>query len=247
MLADLVAQIGPAALAGALAIVFVAAVVQTSVGMGFGQVAAPALLLVDAAFVPAPVIIMAVAVGAAGALRERSAIATDELAFALGGRVIGAGAAVALLAAISGADAFALLFAGLTLFAVAMSLSRWRVLPSRPALLVAGTFSGLMGTITTIGAPPMAIVYQHAPGERTRTTLNAFFALGALVSLAALAAAGLLAIRDFALAALLSPGFAAGAWAGRHATGFVDRRFRPLVLTVATLSAIVIVARTLAR
>ena len=100
--------------------------------------------------------------------------------------VIGALAAAQILMLIPSRDGFSLLFAGLILAAVALSLARWRVRPTRRSLLVAGTLSGLMGTVTTIGAPPMGIVYQHAPGARTRGTLNAFFALGALVSLGAL-------------------------------------------------------------
>ena len=48
-----------------------------------------------------------------------------------------------------------------------------------------------------------------------------------------------------ALAGALSPGFLAGSWAGRRVTGFVDRRFRPLVLAIASASAVTIVARTL--
>ncbi len=58
-------DVGLAALAGACAIVFLAAMVQASVGMGFGQVAGPSLLLIDPRFVPGPVIAMAIVVGAA--------------------------------------------------------------------------------------------------------------------------------------------------------------------------------------
>jgi uncharacterized membrane protein YfcA len=246
MLETLLVDIGPASLLAGSVIVFLAAVVQTGAGMGFGQVAAPCLLLLDARFVPAPIMVMALVVGTVGALRDRAEIAPDELGVALCGRVIGALAAAQILMLIPSRDGFSLLFAGLILAAVALSLARWRVRPTRRSLLVAGTLSGLMGTVTTIGAPPMGIVYQHAPGARTRGTLNAFFALGALVSLGALAIGGFFTGRDLVLAAILSPGFVAGTWAGRQVTRFVDRRFRPLVLAISICSAILIVARTLA-
>lgn len=53
---------------------------------------------------------------------------------------------------------------------VVLSVVRWRLRPTVPALLVAGVVSGAGGTAAAIGGPPVA---------RVRATLGAYFAAGA--------------------------------------------------------------------
>jgi len=239
-------DIGVVPLLIAMAAVFFAAIVQSTVGMGFGQVAAPVLLLIDPAFVPSAVIIMGGAVAVTGAVRGRRDVAGREIGLALTGRVVGALGAGQVLVIAADPAAFSLVFAGLLLLAVGLSLTTWQVRLSPGNLLVAGTVSGFMGTITSVGAPPMGIVYQNAPGPHVRATLNAFFAIGTVISLAALAVHGWLDLGDVILALSLAPALAAGTWVSRYLTDFVDRRFRPLVLFVCTASALAIIAKSLA-
>jgi len=87
-------------------------------------------------------------------------------------------------------SAFAVFFSVLVLAAVGISIAGWAVQPSKKNLLLAGVASGYMGTITSIGAPPMALIYQHAPGPRVRATISAFFVVGVVFSLGALATFG---------------------------------------------------------
>jgi len=246
--------IGVTPLLIAMMAVFFAAIVQSTVGMGFGQVAAPVLLLVDPAFVPSAVIIMGGAVAVNGAARGRHDVAARgrhdvagrEIGLALTGRVLGAIGAGQLLIVAADPETFSLVFAGLLLLAVGLSLTTWQVQLSPRNLLFAGTVSGFMGTITSVGAPPMGIVYQNAPGPHVRATLNAFFAIGTMISLAALAAHGWLGLGDVILALSLAPALAAGTWVSRFLTDFVDRRFRPLVLIICSASALAIVVKTMA-
>ena len=58
--------------------------------------------------------------------------------------------------------------------------------PRPPALLIGGVLAGVMGTIAAVGGPPLALLYQHAPGAQVRGTLSGLFFLGTIVSLAAL-------------------------------------------------------------
>ena len=83
--------------------------------------------------------------------------------------------------------AMAIVFALLILIAVGMSLWGWRVRAEPRNLIIAGAASGFMGTITSVGAPPMAIVYQGFAPAQLRATIGAFFVAGAIGSLAALA------------------------------------------------------------
>jgi hypothetical protein len=51
--------------------------------------------------------------------------------------------------------------------------------------------AGVMGTATSIGGPPMALVWQGHQGSRLRGTMSAFFMIGSAVSLVSLGVAGL--------------------------------------------------------
>ena len=47
-----------------------------------------------------------------------------------------------------------------------------------------------MGTASSIGGAPVALVYQHAGGPRTRATLASIFVFGTVISIGTLAIAG---------------------------------------------------------
>jgi uncharacterized protein len=230
----------------ALSVVFFAAIVQSSMGMGFGQVAGPLLLLINADFVPVPIIMMGMLVATMNAIKGRKQVVIGELGFSLAGRIAGSIAAGWLIVLMTDKDTFSLLFAGLILLAVALSLGKWRLHPNPKTLIVAGTASGFMGTITSVGAPPMGIVYQHSPGPMVRATLNAFFALGTVASLCALGWFGLLRQDHLMFAIALTPALLFGIWISKYLTSFVDRRFRKLVLGVCIVSSLAVIWDALA-
>lgn len=65
-----------------------------------------------------------------------------------------------------------------------------RLRPSRSVLVGAGMMSAIMGTITSISGPPMALVYQDASGARLRATMSSFFWVGTVMSLVVLRLVG---------------------------------------------------------
>ena len=229
----------------AFAAVLAAAMVQGSTGLGFGMVAAPILAIVDPVFVPGPLLVLALLVSMMVAVREWQSVDRAGVGFALAGRIpasFAAGFTVALIPA----SAFGVLFGVLVLLAVLLSVAGWRLLPTRPNLVMAGLVSGYMGTITSIGAPPMALVYQNRSGPEVRATLGAFFVFGALWSLIALGAFGALGQRDLQLSANLLPAMILGFFASNWVVAHIDKnRVRQLVLTICALSAIALLAKSL--
>ena len=134
----------------------------------------------------------------------------------------------------------------LVLISVGLSVSGLHLRPDRRTLIGAGTLSGFMGTTSSIGGPPTALVYQHAPGTRLRGTLAGYFIVGVSISLAALAAIGRLGQAELWLALLLQPGILAGFAVSSRAIGRLNEgHTRPAVLTVATVMAIVVIVRAL--
>ncbi|PLU64447.1 hypothetical protein BMJ21_23595 [Sinorhizobium medicae] len=234
--------LSPQGIAAALALVLAGAV-QGSTGFGFNMLAAPMLAIIDAAFVPGPMLAMAIAVSAGGMVREWRDVSRQDLAFSLTGRLLAAGAAAFCLQLLS-PDAFAAVFGLGLLFAVALSLLGLKIETTRRSLFFAGVLSGFMGTLTSIGAPPMAMVYQNTGGARMRATLNAFFVVGGVISIAALFVAGSFGSSDLLLAGTMLPfaflGFLLSGWGRR----LVDRgHVKLVVLVVSAASGLVLLLR----
>src|SRR5690625_7409208 len=75
---------------------------------------------------------------------------------ALTGRILGTALAIFILSYLS-LVFLNIIFASIILLAVALSVSGLRISPTKINLGIAGLFSGLMGTLTSVGAPPLAI------------------------------------------------------------------------------------------
>jgi len=225
----------------ALAAVATGAVAQSSVGFGFGMIAAPVLALIDRDLVPGSVLVLGLLVAVIIAWRERGALDWLGIRWALVGRVIGTvvgGYAVSQL----DRDALSFVLGALVLLAVLVSIAGWRVRPTPATLVGAGTMSGVMGTLTSVGGPPMALVYQREQTSTLRSTLAGFFVFGASLALVALLVSGELERAQIVDGALLVPGLVAGLVVGHVLTPLLDRswtRAAILGLSAATATALI--------
>lgn len=216
---------------------------QGSVGIGLSLIAAPVLMLIDRALVPGPLLTSSIVLGVLMAIRDRDAIDTHHLRWALAGRVAGTVPAAWLLAVIS-ARSFDLFFSFLVILGVVLSVLHPKVRPSPRLAVCAGGLSGLMGTISGVGGPPLALIYQHSPPAELRGTLSAFFIVGCSVSIAALAAAGLYGRNEFTLSLALIPGIVIGFALSRFTVGLLGRgATRPVVLVLSLVASGVVLAR----
>ncbi|MFF0361667.1 sulfite exporter TauE/SafE family protein [Streptomyces fungicidicus] len=223
----------------------VGAVLQVSVGFGLGMIAAPVFSLVDPASAPPVVLLLAAGVTAAVLVRERGVADLRGCGWALVGRVPGT-VAGALLVVVLPAKHLALLIAGVVLTGVAVSAAGYAPRARRSSVFLAGMASGLMGTATSIGGPPMAMVWQRLSGPRLRATMSAFFLAGSLMSLVALAAAGAIGAHTLQRTALLAPAAAAGVLlAGPLTRRLAARHTRTAAMTLAAAGAAGLVAQQL--
>jgi uncharacterized membrane protein YfcA len=112
--------------------------------------------------------------------------------------------------------------------------------------VLAGATSGLRGTATAIGGPPMALVWQRNSGARLRGTMSGFFLVGSIMSIAALAATGAVNGRTVGGFAALIPAAVAGYALSRHINRFLDpKRLRWLAIGASTAGAVVLIGREL--
>ena len=216
---------------------------QGAVGFGMGILGSPILVLVDTRLVPGPILASSMLFTMMLAVREHRAIDFRGARWAIVGRLAGTIPATLLLAVLP-AEQLGLLFGGIVLLAVAMSVSGVHVEPRPVSLLAGGALSGLMGTIAAIGGPPMALLYQRAPGAQVRGTLSSVFLVGTVVSLAALALVGRFGGEELRLTLLLLPGTLFGFVVSRRLAFRLDRGYtRPAVLVVASIAGLLVVVR----
>lgn len=226
-------------------IVVAAAIVQAGLGMGFGLTAAPLLALLDPHLVPAPTLVIGLVTAASTAWKERQDIVWREVGTGITGRFLGVVAGTLILALLVDRKAFELVFGLMVTLAVALSLGGWRLGFSRIKLMAMGVVSGVMGTITSVGAPPLALIYQDHDPIRARPTLAAFFAMGCGLSLAGLAVSGWMHRHDLWLALTMGPPTILGMFVASRLKGRFDRSYRPVLLSIAGLAGLILIARGL--
>jgi uncharacterized membrane protein YfcA len=224
-------------------VVAVGAVVQGTVGFGMALVAAPLLALLDPQYVPVPLIVIAGAHAVLALVREWRDADWRGVGWALAGRLPGAVLGATVVAVLPYRE-FATFVAVAVLLCVAASLVRLHLRPTRPALLVAGTVSGVSGTAAGIGGPPVALLYQNEHGATVRATLGAYFGLGTLLSLAVLAAGGQVDGAHLLQGVVLIPFMAAGFLLSNPLRRILDRGWtRPAVLGLAAVTAVALLVQ----
>lgn len=223
--------------------VMAGALIQSTGGIGFAMFAAPIVAIVRPDMVPGPMILVGGMVSLLIAVREFRNIDVRGAAIAVGGRIPGAIVA-GLVIGLLPRTTFGIFFAVLVLAAVALSVSGWRVRATPASLAVAGFSSGIMGTITSVGAPPMGIVMQNMHPATLRATLGAFIFGGSAVSLTVLSQAGRFGVHEIGLGLLLIVPMALGFWISTPLVRHVNaRRMRSLVLGLTALSALILLVQ----
>lgn len=229
--------------AAACLAVAVGALIQSVAGFGLGLLSGPALAALDPQLVPAPVLLVTVALGVFVMIRDRGAVAWREVGAATIGRLFGAVGAAALLASVNLA-LFYVVFGVMVMVGIGLSVAGRRARLTVRNLVLAGAGSGVMGTFASIGAPPILLVYQGADMERAKGTLAVFFGCGALMSVLALAGFGRVTLTDISLAGMLLPSVVIGFFLARPVGRHVDRRqLRVFALTISAAVAVYLVVR----
>jgi uncharacterized membrane protein YfcA len=223
----------------------VASALQASIGFGMGIVAAPIVALVDPTLIPATMLLLAMVVTLIAALIERQHIDLGGTGWALAGRVPGS-IAGGLMVAMLPARGLALILAGVVLLGAVVTTLGWAPRPVRSTLVLAGMASGVLGTATSIGGPPMALVWQGKSGAGLRGTMNGFALIGAVLSISSLAVTGSITGRTMLVVALLLPMPVLGFGLSRLLNRVLDpQRLRRTVIGVSCFGAIVLIGQQL--
>ncbi len=225
--------------------VLVGATVQSAVGLGVGLVAAPVTALLEPDLMPGALLMVAVLMPCLTLVRDHHDIDWRGLGWSLPARLPGTLVGVWVVTTLTARE-LGIAIGIVVLVAVAVTWRAFEVPVNRATLSAAGFASGITGTATSIGGPPIAIVYQHRPAREIRTTMAVYFLVGAALSLVALLVTGDLTA-DQGLASLeLLPFLALGTLLGAVARRSMPAHVvRPAVLLVSSASALVLLVKSL--
>jgi len=234
-----------AILYGVLACVIVAlgATVHGAVGFGMGLVAAPLLLLINPLYVPGPLLVCSLVLTIMMTLREKQSIDFYGLGWGYTGRILGTIIAVTILSYLP-RTYVSVLSATLVLVAVILSIMKMHTKLSIGSLITAGIASGIMSTLSSVGGPPLALLYQYEKGAKLRATLSGFFILGTVTSIGGLVIVGQFTYAHLRAAATLIPGVVLGFFLSSYAIRVLNfKSTRAAVLLISTISSLAVIAR----
>jgi uncharacterized protein len=237
--------VDPATYAVIAAAVLLGSVVQSAVGLGVGLVAAPVTALLEPTLMPGALLMVALLMPCLTLVYDHHDIDWHGLLWSLPARVPGTLVGVWVVTTLTARE-LGIAIGVVVLVAAAVTWRAITVPVNRGTLSAAGFASGITGTATSIGGPPIAILYQHRPAREIRTTMAVYFLVGAALSLVALLVSGDLD-RDQAVAAVeLLPFLAVGAALGALARRSIPKHVvRPAVLLVSSASALVLLVRSI--
>lgn len=231
-------------LAFACFIIAIGSMAQTAIGFGMGLIAVPFLVLIDPQMVPAPIVMLGFVQLSISAWAHRHAIQWRVLGWATISRIPGTALAIWLMA-ITGIEGIKIFIGVTVLAAVAMSLFKISVEPNSRNHIIAGFFSGFSGTATSIGGPPMALLYQKQQGDFVRANLSAYFTIGSLISLGGMAVGGFVTVQSWIYFAYFLPPTLIGVWLGMKLRHHLKPTFmRPAILILCSASALALLVQT---
>jgi uncharacterized membrane protein YfcA len=225
--------------------VLVGSVVQGSIGVGLNMLAAPFVALVIPEALPATLVLVAVPLAITTLVREHHAVDRVALPWMLAGALPGTAIGLMIIG-IADATQLAVLVGVTVLGGVLLSVLSPPVPTNRGTSLVAGFTSNLFGTASAVGGPPVALLFQHRTGPTARSTLGAFFAISATLSIIGYIATGELTSDQVLLALALAPFMIIGLWTSRHLHVHVDGGWlRPAVLAISAIAGLTAIIRGL--
>lgn len=220
------------------AVLLLGAFVQRATGFGLAVVGAPLLLMLEPRLVPVVLVLFGLTVSLMMVRHYWHEIRLDAIGMALIGRLPGNALGIWLLLA-APMVVLEKLIAAIVLFAVLVTLCRFRLPVNRFSLFIAGVLSGIFGTVAAIGGPPIVLLMHALPPDRVRGNLAAFFILTSTLTLFTLALAGQVSLWHFKLALTFLPAVLIGNALADAIAHRLDRRLlQGASLVLCTLAAL---------
>jgi len=227
-----------------LAIVILGILVQARIGIGFALLSAPLLFIINESYMPGPILILGFTLSLLLFFSEKQSLSLKLVLPAIAARFPGSWFGVVILIYLPQwllgiAIGVSLLLASL------LSFIKISIPLNARNLFLAGFFSGFSGTITSIGGPIMALIYQNESPVNTRKALISFFLIGTPISILLLALAGELSLQAFVLSVKMMPGVLIGFLLSRYKLFVVISPSKKSIIFLSIFSAFIIISKSL--
>jgi len=227
------------------AIIVFGSIVQGTIGFGLGMLAAPFVAIAIPDAIPVVLVLVAWPIGGVTALREHHALDRFALRWMLVGAVPGTVVGILIIHA-AAPSTLGVIVGCTTLFGVIATMVSPPIPVNRGTATSAGLIGNITGTAASVGGPPVALLFQHHRGPIVRSTLGAYFAISASLSVLGYGITGEITLDRFLLALALLPAMLLGAWLSKHFHVFVDAGWlRPSVLVLSSIAGTIAIVRGL--
>ncbi len=224
---------------------FFAAMVQGTIGFGFAIVSVPLLLNIDPRLAPEPQLFVQLPLSLLMFYRERKSADYKAAVWTTVGRVPGTVIGLGLLR-IASQSWLDVIIGGLVLLGALLLASGGSIKRNKITEFFAGGFSGLGHAVSSIGGPPLALLYKDDKGPTIRATISLIFAVGLVMTIAGRVVEGHIEVRHLALGALGFPALIGGLYCSRFLLERVEGApLRRGILFIAGLAAVLLLQRGL--
>ena len=226
-------------------IIFIGATVQGVIGFGLGTISTPIMALLKPDLVPVVVLCLAFIIACSTLHRAWAETDWKMVLYSNLARLPGTFLAVWALAVLS-TNSLQIFIGCSVIFTMALSSLGWTPKVNVANTLIAGGLSGFLGTSTSIGGPPMALLMKTFNPAKARGTLAATFVFGSIVSMVTLAVGGQVTTYQLKYAVLYLPLAILGLVAANYFNRFVDRRLLNRIVVIVSIGAsLVLIAQSL--
>lgn len=227
-----------------LTIVIAGILVQARVGIGFALLSAPALFIINENYMPGPILILGFLLSLLMYLNEHRPLEIRTVLPAILARIPGSWCGVLTLAYLPQWLLGVVIAISLLVASLASSV-RTSIRLTRPNLVIAGLLSGFSGTVTSIGGPIMALLYQAQTPDVTRNALLSFFLVGTPISILLLMLANGMSQEAYILCIKMLPGVIIGYRLSRFKWLAFIAPSRTTIMALSIFSAAVILLKSL--
>lgn len=228
----------------AFVIVFVASTAQSVFGMGWGMIAAPLLALMNPELIPSTIVFLGFFAALYPSFRYFRDINWHIYKPSICGRALGSIIAGWITAYVVASGKIEITLGIVLLISIIISIFTIKKIKQNATNhFIAGTASGILGTVVGVGGTPMGIIYQNENPIMVRANNNAFFVVGSLISFVILLLAGVMKIYHILFGFLLLPPLFLASYVSRYLIKYSNNILKPYILTICTISSILLIAR----
>lgn len=226
-------------------IIVIGSTVQGVIGFGLGTISTPIIALLKPELVPTVVLCLAFVIACTTLHKSWSETDWKMVLYSCLARLPGTFLAAWALAILS-TNSLQVFIGCAVIFTMVLSSLGWTPKINVTNTIVAGAASGFLGTSTSIGGPPMALLMKTFNPTKARGTLSATFVVGSLISLATLGIGGQITTYQLKAAVFYLPLAVLGLLAANYFNRFVDRQLlNRLVIIISISASVVLIVQSL--